>query len=362
MNNIRKKIYQHILDKILDGNLQLGEKIPTELELSTTFKTNRMNAHLAIKELENEGIIKRNKRQGSIVTRKPTSTEALSRKSVNSDIIHILASPDKSFNIHWDEHTLAEFERLLSENGCKTIHKEFPETREELEQLIDDIVFLGSKALVIFIHSGLDIILKNMDVMSRYKGEIFFLNRGNYPVDELPYHVLTLNPFNEGEIAAKYLFEQGFEKIFFLNRKKAIPPYWSEMRKKGLQFGLDVASKNKIIATILEGTPDDIGEKAVAIIKKSKEKIAFAVRNDADSAIFIEYAAKHGLKAPDDFALISFDNAPAYRKYNLTTVAPPINDMAKVLAKMILNFSACHTENSHLVIKVNSRIIIRETC
>lgn len=360
MNTVRKKIYQHILDKIVGGSLHVGEKIPTELELSTVFRTNRMNAHLAIKELENEGIIKRNKRQGSIITKMPTSAEILDLKSVNSDIVHIMASPDKSLNIHWDEHTLAEFERLLSENGCRTVHKEFPETREELESVINDIVFLGSKALVIFLHSGPDIILKNIDIMSRYKGEIFFLNRGTSPVDELPYHVLALNPFNEGEIAAEYLVEQGYNKIFFLDRNESC--YWAEMRKKGLQFGLDKASGNKIDLKLIKGTPEEFSEKAVTLIKKSKNKIAFVGRNDTDSVIFIEHATKHGLKAPDDFALISFDNAPAYMKYNLTTVAPPINDMAKVLAKMILNFAPYKTENSQLVIKVNSRIIKRKTC
>ena len=61
------QIKRIFIDKIVSGELKLGEKIPSELTLSDKFGTSRMTVRQAMTELENEGFLVRNQGRGTFV-------------------------------------------------------------------------------------------------------------------------------------------------------------------------------------------------------------------------------------------------------------------------------------------------------
>ena len=67
------------------------------------------------------------------------------------------------------------------------------------------------------------------------------------------------------------------------------------------------------------------------------------------------------MSAPRDFGLIGFDNNPVFRTYNLTTIAPPIERIGRILAQAISGRLLPMDQFSSVVMRVPSRVIERST-
>ncbi len=61
--------------------------------------------------------------------------------------------------------------------------------------------------------------------------------------------------------------------------------------------------------------------------------------NNEFAAQFIDFAAEHGLKTPENYKLITFDDNPLYRSYNLTSQGIPMKEVGVVLGKMVCDNS-----------------------
>lgn len=66
-----KKIVDDVLEKISRGELQKGDKLPTELCLATKFEVSRTCVREAIKSLEAMGIVQSIQGSGSYITNTP---------------------------------------------------------------------------------------------------------------------------------------------------------------------------------------------------------------------------------------------------------------------------------------------------
>ena len=80
-----KKIYHFIKEQIESGRLRIGDRLPTEKELSEQFSVSRITSKRALVELEQEGLITRTRGKGSFVAdKKPSISEK------NKDLLLIL--------------------------------------------------------------------------------------------------------------------------------------------------------------------------------------------------------------------------------------------------------------------------------
>lgn len=365
MNSIEKKICHHILTEIYEKKLSPGGRIPTEMELARQFKTNRMNAHRAVRMLEKERIVQRNKGQGTFVKKNVGSDSLQKLKNLSTTRVHVIASLSKTRNIHWNEDSLRELEGILNSNGYEVYHKELPAklTREYFKKVFSEIKDVGSCALVIFPEKGESSFLKdNMDIIFDYSGEIFLFDRGAVLLDRWPFHSIRLDPFGEGVMVSRYLYEHGHRDIVFLKLDDKNKMYWAEERGEGLKFGLKLVSQGKIKPDIWNFSIESIYQKACQKINKSKEKLTIVILNDGHAVDLIEYAKKNSLEVPKDFSLISFDNNSIFRKYNLTTVAPPLEKIGKMFGELICNKQSLKSDGNKISIKVSSKIIERNTC
>lgn len=363
MNDIRRKIYNHILTQIAEKKLSQNDRIPTEFELAKQFQTKRMNAHLAVKMLEKEGIVRRNKRQGTFVNKNITSETILRLKNLSTNRVYVIASLAKFHNIHWNEATLRELEGILNSNGYKVFYKELPAklTRQRFQKIFSKIKKVGSAALIIFPDRGESGFLKdNLDLIFDSQGEIYLFDRGSVLLDKWPFHSIRLDPFGEGVIVGKYLYGHGHRNIVFLKQNDT--RYWIEERKNGLKVGLNSISKGKTKPDIWRFPKDSMYQKACQRIMESKVKLTIVVPNDEYAVRLIECAKKDSLEVPKDFSLISFDNNAEFRKYNLTTVAPPLERIGRVFGQLICKNQWLKSDGNNISIKVSSKIIERDSC
>jgi len=73
------QLYNYLLEKITNGNLKEGERIPNELDLCAKFNVSRTTIREALRELEINGYIVRGRGQGTFITKKPVESIALQR-------------------------------------------------------------------------------------------------------------------------------------------------------------------------------------------------------------------------------------------------------------------------------------------
>lgn len=84
---IYRIIKEHIRNRIANGELQTGERIPSEAELVELFNTSRMTVNRALRELSGEGLLIRRQGQGSFVAEQQALSALLEVKSI-ADVIH----------------------------------------------------------------------------------------------------------------------------------------------------------------------------------------------------------------------------------------------------------------------------------
>ena len=360
MNIHQEKIYNHLLNEIISGKLRHNKRIPTENELSKMFNTNRMNAHSAVKELERFGILRRNKRQGSFVNRIPSPITTGELKSVNTRRVCVLNHNRASVcKIHWNERIINAFKEKMKEKKIEVIFKDISHlnSKEDFVENVKDIAEEGYNSLLIVLDDFVDnIITENPEILFHFHNNVFIFNRGSGVWHEWPYNVVSINPFREGVIAAEYLLRQGYENIIYF--KSEYDFYWINERARGLQFGLWRESEGKIRANVLDMREEIL----INIIKSSNKKYAVVAQNDEEAANIFKCAVEHGLKPGRDFGLIGFDDNINYRDYKLTTVSPPLEKVGNQLAELVVN-SFNEKENDKIsTIRINSELIIRNTC
>jgi DNA-binding LacI/PurR family transcriptional regulator len=70
-NTDYRAIYNQLRQQILSGQYRAGEKLPTEMELAKRFAVSRATGAAALKALEQDGLVQRAPRRGTIVNRHP---------------------------------------------------------------------------------------------------------------------------------------------------------------------------------------------------------------------------------------------------------------------------------------------------
>lgn len=105
-------IKNYILNEIKNENLQIGDKIPSENELSKKFNVSRVTANVAIKELVILGIVERIQGKGSFVREKEIVEEELYHEFTKS--IKISSEFCESRNHHLENISIIETNDALS--------------------------------------------------------------------------------------------------------------------------------------------------------------------------------------------------------------------------------------------------------
>jgi DNA-binding LacI/PurR family transcriptional regulator len=254
---------------------------------------------------------------------------------------------------------------MLISNNYRVIHKELIAdcSRKYFKEFFGEIEKSGTRTIVLLPDRGEDMFFRNnLDILSNYKGDIFLLDRGAVLLDRWLFHSVRFNPFGEGIMVGRFLYEHGHRNIVFMEHSDFPKMYWLEERKSGLIVGLDAASDGKVKPEFLGFPKDMFYQNVCGEINKKKGAIAIVVATDTYAVEIIETAKKMELEPIKDFSIISFNNDPKYRKYNLTTVAPPLEEVGKLLGEMICGKQFVKRDDAKISIKLDSRIIVRNTC
>ena len=128
-----KKIVDAVLDQINHGQLQKGDKLPTELSLATKFDVSRTCVREAIKSLEAMGIVQSIQGSGSYITNTP-------ELSINRPICALFALSNSTLE------NVLDLRIVLETDVCRDIIRSA--TDDEIERLcaLADYDYIGRRS------------------------------------------------------------------------------------------------------------------------------------------------------------------------------------------------------------------------
>jgi GntR family transcriptional repressor for pyruvate dehydrogenase complex len=125
---IKTRIYEEIVDEIMDlisqGSLKWGDQLPTERELSETFKVSRTSVREAFRILESQGFLEIRQGDGTYVA---------------DNAIDILVQPLASFILKEKDYQIELFEMrqlLESQLAFLAAERATPENMSKMEKIL----------------------------------------------------------------------------------------------------------------------------------------------------------------------------------------------------------------------------------
>lgn len=315
-----RQVTEWINNRILSGELSGGDKIESENEISSLFGISRQTVRHALRLLIAEGILEAHQGSGTYVKKKGAVVDAQQELSGTVTII----------STYVDGYI---FPKLL-QSMVKTLEQAgygarivFTNNRLETERRLL-IRFLEENSrdplIVEPVMSGLP--NPNLSYYRRLKERgipiLFF--HSFYPELDIPH--ISMNDEQAGRIAAEYLIAHGHKKIggiFKADDGQGRRRYKGYL-KALLHAGIEVQEDR--ISWIDTQEMSDFPEVSPRIWQRLSNCTACVCYNDEVAHILTEQAAQHGIRIPEDLALISFDNSELARlnAIPLTSVSHPM--------------------------------------
>ena len=363
MNAKTTKVCDFLLNYVSSDAVSVGTLLPPETDLATQFDVSRMNAHAAMKVLERHGLVYSRRGAGTFVSKKPSPSLISHLKGLSVKRAHVVVGFEP-VPLHWTDETLSQLEELLSEAGFVVEYVQIPAplTCESLESMLKKITDEGSSALVLILPKEAGLFFeKNAGLIFQYHRNIFLFDRGDIPPGSWPFHVISLDPFAEGVLAAQYVYDKGYRRAVFWSPFTE-GKYWDHQRATGFVLGMQRASGGLICPEILKFEGQKGADDVCKHLLDSDGSCAVVTVNDQAAVWLKEAAELHNLHAPENFGLLGFDDNPQFRHCNLSTVAPPLAGIGGILARAISGSLLPTDEFSSFVLRLPSRIIDRGSC
>jgi len=182
-------------------------------------------------------------------------------------------------------------------------------------------------------------------------------------IDEASVPTVSIDNVEGAYKATKHLINLGHKRIAHISGPKNV--ILSQDRLKGYKKALSDHNIKIDGDLINEG---DFGYKSgyknmSKLLKLDKAPTAVFADSDQMAIGAIKAIKSHGLKVPDDFAVVGFDNIEIASIYepSLTTVCQPMYEIGVKAMQLLLDILE-KKERENIKIKLESKLIIRDSC
>ncbi|MDV5977623.1 GntR family transcriptional regulator [Streptococcus canis] len=314
-----KKIYHFIKEQIESGRLQIGDRLPTEKELSEQFSVSRITSKRALVELEQEGLITRSRGKGSFVAEKQVKSP-----EANKDLLLIL--PFAS------DYELGDYAKGI-------------------------MTYIAEKGYRLMVQLASTV---HLEELSDYAGVIYYPEDVNHSIDLLFYcdnhHIplvlldKSLELFQFPAVVAdnkggayqltQHLIEQACDQIRFVATGSFGEVSSVRDRYLGYLEAMAEASLKPHYFPKTETETSDayLNRLVEALLETPATKTGLVVENDWLAIQLIQKITQVGLSIPDKVAIVGFDNSQASRLLTpkLSTAAQDFYQMGQEAARLLL--------------------------
>lgn len=326
------EIFEFYRDKILNGEMKYGEKLPTEQEIGEIFSVSRHTVRQSILELEKQGYIYREKSKGAFVEKLGKD-----RKNNNSKMIIVITTYLSEYIFPF---LIKGIEEVLSKNGYDILllstNNDKEKEREQLKKLLEyDVV----GAIIEPTASALG----NTNI--EYYKEIeknnipYLMINAAYDKEKQSY--VAIDDEKGGYTVCKYLIELGHKKIAGLFKEDDVQ---GVERKKGYLKALEennIDIDNTIIGRFKTFEEDFyIQGFTRSLLNREDRPTAIFCYNDKVAMNVVKIAKELGIRVPEDLSVVGYDNdetISAALDCGITTISHPKEALGRKAAEMLLS-------------------------
>ncbi len=350
------KLMSDLKKKILDGDYQANDKMPSENELAASYQVSRHTVRKALALLEHEGFI-------YAIHGKGTFCSELGRHTKTSRNIAVVTTYLSDYIF---PSVIQGIDQVMTDNGYSILLKNTKNSssaegkclEELLSKDIEGLIIEPSKSEIYCRHIAL---YKKLD---EFHIPYVFIQGTMEQLSDRPY--VMMDDFKGGYLITKYLLSLGHRKIlgmFKADDRQGIERhrgYAKALQEYGVFYDPD---------RIIWFHTEDRAVKPFARLRSMvTQNIPFdsvVCYNDQIAIKTIQTLSQLGLRVPEDISVTGYDNSFLAENYQvgLTTIAHPHERLGEIAAKLLLDLMQEKTLS--LVdrqIVIEPELIERESC
>ncbi|MDR7212226.1 LacI family DNA-binding transcriptional regulator [Flavobacterium piscis] len=177
---------------------------------------------------------------------------------------------------------------------------------------------------------------------------------------------VVINNYLAGYKATMHLIEQGCKRIAHLTAGSEFGTLYNE-RKRGYIDALlenDLPVEDDLIISLKEMTYEAGVKACNKLFDMKTAPDGLFAPGDILAVSGVQTAKKRGIKVPDEFAVIGFNNDPISEiiEPNISTITHPAEKMGKAAAELIIkNLKSVKEEDAKEITFLNTQVLIRES-
>lgn len=342
-------------DDILSGKYAIGDKLPTEANLTEQYGVSRYTVRRATSDLEQEHFLYRVQGGGMYVddwNKAPATTS-------DNKVIGVITT-------HLADYIFPEIingiDRVISDEGyslfISNTHNTYERERQSLMRMIETDV---NGLIIEPTMSALPNANKDLYDQIRELGIPTVFINSTYEHFDFPY--LEVDDINSEADLINHLIAQGHERILGVFK---VDDVQGAHRMQGFYKAYQQHSAIALHSNIImyqsndEASNAQILNKIETHLEAADRPTALALYNDALAIQTIDLVKSLGLRVPEDIAIVGFDDYAMshYMTPSLTTARHPQGKMGRDAGRMLLELIKGHPVEN---VRYDSDIIIRDS-
>jgi len=351
-----------------ESGLRIGDRLPGERTIAEAVGLGRAALRTVLDDLEAEGVLLRRPQSGTFLTAIPLPAVRCAHICVIAPL-QDLGHPARSSEPAWIHRVISSIERTIAPVGAKlTIIDQSPyaddpcaivdlvrQTKDNCVSAVILLHALGTRAkiahaLAIAADLGIHPIVVSSRTYCGLGSQVYFDSSwGCY-------------------FGTKHLLSRGHTRIGFAGA--ASGHEWVQDRLKGYGAALDavevtaypewvhLAEDGERLANAGDGA--DALKRWMAL-DPAIRPTGIVAASDTIALGVLQASRDLGLKCPDDFSLIGFDNDPAALLAGLTTIERPTEALGEAVARVTLERIAAGCEAETVTVRLRPVLIERKT-
>lgn len=329
-----KEVYNWVLDNINSGNLKVGQKLPSENELSGRFGLSRQTVRHAVDILEQQKLVSRVRGSGTYVG----SGGKTGRQSTRQERYMNIAVISTYVDSYIFPPVLRGIERVLSKQGYTTqiafTGNKVSREQDILNNLIDKDIIDG--LIVEPAKSALPNPSLHYYRELRERNVPILCFNSKYPQLDLP--CVSMNDEQVGKKAVEYLIRAGHQNIGGIFKSD---DGQGHLRYKGflegmLEAGLRVKDKN----VLWLDTEDlvDLERWSDYLFYRLEECTGIVCYNDEVAYVLSGLCERRGIVIPDQLSMVSIDNSDlsTLAGVRITSLPHPMEALGRKVAENMI--------------------------
>ena len=324
------QIVEELKGKVLSGQIQPGDKLPSENVLAAQYHVSRQTVRKAIAILENEGYVYAEHGRGTFCTE-------LVRHRHESGNIAVVTTYLSDYIF---PRVIQGIDDVLTGAGYSIILKNTKNSRTREAECLQDLLNKGVDGAIIE-PSKSQIFCRHMNLYEQLeKLHIpYVFIQGCFPQMSDKPHVL-MNDCLGGYMITKYLIDRGHKDIVGVfkaddmqgqNRHKG---YVKALQEAGMLYDPD-----KVVWFHTEDRRIHPYETVRSMVAEKKSMDAVVCYNDQTAQQVIRALQEEGLRIPEDISVTGYDNSSLANRegLRLTTIDHPQEKLGAMAANLLLS-------------------------